>query len=57
MGKTLFGVPQRSILGPIVFYTFLIDLFILEDVNIANYAIDNTLYSDSCNIDHVIISV
>ena len=37
--KTLFGIPQRSILGPIVFYIFLIDLFILEDVNIANYAI------------------
>ena len=45
-------------MGPLSFNIFLSDLFIIvKDVNIANYAGDNTLY-DSCNtIQEVILSL
>ena len=52
----LFGVPQVSILGPLLFNIFLSDLFlIVKDVNIASYADDHTLY-DSCDTIEEVIS-
>ena len=46
------GVPQGSILGPLLFNIFLCDLFLfVEEVDIMSYADDNTLYVCSENID------
>jgi hypothetical protein len=51
----LYGVPQGSILGPLLFNIFICDLFLfLPDVDIAGYADDNTPYCAKKDITSVI---
>ena len=45
MARILFGVPQGSILDPILFNIFLCNLFLfLQNKNVASYADDTTPY-------------
>ena len=55
MQDILFEVLQGSILGQILFKIFLSDFFlIVDDVDIANYADDNTIYKEHENTGDLI---
>ena len=53
--EIMFGVPHGSTLRPLLFSILLCDLFcIMENIDIASYADDNTSYATGNSIEEVI---
>ena len=53
--ETTIGVPQGSVLGPLLFNIYLNDLFMfVNDAEICNYADDTTIYACENNIEGII---
>ena len=52
------GVPQGSILGPLLFNIFINDLFLfIEKTNICNFADDSTIYSCNINLQTILKNI
>ena len=53
--EIMFGVPQESIRGSLLFNIFLCGLFLtMENIDIASYAADNMPYTTRNSIEEVI---
>ena len=53
--EIILGVPQGSVLGPLLFNIYINDLFFLtENINICNYADDATFYARDSDLHYLI---
>ena len=55
MARILQGVPQGSVLGPLLFNVYLNDLlFLVESTEVCNFAGDTTFYDCNKDLNHLI---